>query len=90
MRTRAAAASLPCRSSRRTCGWLPLPFSPRNKDAKPILIKVRDTKHETSHEASGGKAQSYGTGTLQALSHRSTACYGMPGAPQLHASGRRV
>ncbi|CAL5083751.1 unnamed protein product [Urochloa decumbens] len=46
MRTRAAtAASAPRCSSRRTCGWLPLPFFPRNKDAEPFLIKVRDTKH---------------------------------------------
>ncbi|CAL5083750.1 unnamed protein product [Urochloa decumbens] len=42
MRTRAPAASAP----RRTCGWLPLPFSPRNKDTEPIPVcKIRDTKH---------------------------------------------
>ncbi|CAN6175994.1 unnamed protein product [Urochloa humidicola] len=45
MRMRAAVLSAPRRSSGRTCGWLPLPFFPRNKDAEPILIKVRDTKH---------------------------------------------
>ncbi|CAL5061944.1 unnamed protein product [Urochloa decumbens] len=42
MRTRAPAASAP----RRTCGWLPLPFSPLNKDTEHIPVcKIRDTKH---------------------------------------------
>ncbi|CAN6205897.1 unnamed protein product [Urochloa humidicola] len=45
MGKRPVAASAPRRSCRRTCGWLPLPFFPRNKDAEPILVKVRDTKH---------------------------------------------
>ncbi|KAG2638010.1 hypothetical protein PVAP13_2NG644420, partial [Panicum virgatum] len=44
---RAAVASAPRRSSRRTCGWLPLPFSRRNKDdTEPVpLCKVLDAKH---------------------------------------------
>ncbi|KAG2646477.1 hypothetical protein PVAP13_2KG511500 [Panicum virgatum] len=47
-RTRAAAASAPRRLSRRTCGWLPLPFSRRNKgDAElvPPVCRVLDAKH---------------------------------------------
>ncbi|RLM87789.1 uncharacterized protein C2845_PM04G30800 [Panicum miliaceum] len=45
-RTRAAAASALRRSSHRTCGWLPLPFSPRNEDTEPVPVrKVLDAKH---------------------------------------------
>jgi hypothetical protein len=45
-RTRAAAASAPRRSSHRTSGWLPLPFSPRNEDTEPVPVrKVLDAKH---------------------------------------------